>query len=306
MSAVEDSVASAPLCQGFLKKRKDKIRLKWVTYWFKLHNTTMTFYNKEYGCTSDLKGQYYLNAVETVREVAWPKKKHYVFEITMKNGKRKVLAAESAGLRQLWIGQLLQAINQHVFNTTELNSTCETAADPMYRSESSHCIVISNSQSEASDKLSGKLQSAEPESFLWSHNIRPAPVIPTTTSNIQTVETPHPEDDHCTMDEVEQKPEVIELENDYDVPRRCKPLHSEEGIYETPPSNRRASDRDRETTESIYDVPKYALRKERVNEASCARETPEITGLLHNIVTCLEGNSGDWVRVTAPGAICQP
>lgn len=37
-----------------------------------------------------------------------------------------------------------------------------------------------------------------------------------------TTETPHPEDDHCTMDEVEQKPEVIELENDYDVPRRCK------------------------------------------------------------------------------------
>ncbi|KAF5889375.1 interactor protein for cytohesin exchange factors 1-like [Clarias magur] len=207
------------------------------------------------------------------------------------------------------MSQLLQAINQPVSDATELNSECETAPDLMYRTESSPCIVISNSQSEANDKMTRRLQSAEPESFLWSRSICPATVIQTTISNIHTVEIPHPEGGHCTIDEVEQKNEVFELENDYDVPRHCKPLRkipSEEDIYETPPSNRRASDRDLETLESIYDVPKYVLRKESVNDVSCAIETPEITSLLQNMMTCLEGNSGDWVRVTAPGAFCQP
>ncbi|KAB5530992.1 hypothetical protein PHYPO_G00135750 [Pangasianodon hypophthalmus] len=270
MSAGEDSVVCVSLCQGFLKKRKDKIKLRWVTYWFKLHNATLFFYNIKHGRTSDLRGQYYLIEVESVREIMWTKKKHYIFEIAMKNGKRKVLAAETADLRQQWMCQLLQAMNHHVYNTPEPKPLCHPA---------------------------------EPDSPSMPSDA----VTPNRTSHIYIdLDMPQDESSQYAEDEVKQKAEVIELENDYDVLPLCKPLHSEEVIYDTPQSTRRASERVHEATESIYDVPKYAFRETSVNEGSCAKELPEITGLLHDMVTCLGGNSADWVRATAPEAICQP
>ncbi|XP_053468680.1 uncharacterized protein LOC128600325 isoform X2 [Ictalurus furcatus] len=306
MSAREDSVACMPLCQGFLKKRKDKIRLRWVTYWFKLHNATLFFYNKKHGSTSDLRGQYCLIEVESVREIMWTKKKHYIFEIAMKNGKRKVLAAETADLRQKWMCQLLQAMNHHVYNSTEPNSNWETTPDYMYRTQSSPYNMISNSESVVSDMLVRKHRCTEPDSYLWSPSMHSAAVISTTTAHIHIdLGMSHVESSHYAEDEVKQKAEVIELENDYDVLPLCKPLHSEEVIYDTPPSNRRASEQEQETTENIYDVPKYALRKKSVNEVSCAKELPEISGLLQDMVVCLGGNSADWVRANAPEATCQ-
>ncbi|KAF4074073.1 hypothetical protein AMELA_G00250550 [Ameiurus melas] len=291
MSAREDSIVCMPICQGFLKKRKDKIRLRWVTYWFKLHNATLFFYNKKHGCISDLRGQYCLIEVESVREIMWTKKKHYIFEIAMKNGKRKVLAAETADLRQKWMCQLLQAMNHHVYNNTEPNSSWETTPDYMYRTQSSPYNMISNSESVVSDEH----RCTGPDSYLWSPSMNSAAVIPTTTAHIHIdLGMSHVDSSHYAEDEVKQKAEVIELENDYDVLPLCKPLHSEEVIYDTPPSNRRASEQEHETTENIYDVPKSALRKKSVNEASCAKELPELTGLLQDMVMCLGGNSADW------------
>ncbi|KAK1804750.1 hypothetical protein P4O66_003603 [Electrophorus voltai] len=80
MSALDSrGVVFIPLCQGFLKK-KAKMRMRWVTYWFKLHNTTLFFYTKKHGST-----------VESVHKVMRNENKRYMFEIAMKNGKRKVL-----------------------------------------------------------------------------------------------------------------------------------------------------------------------------------------------------------------------
>lgn len=141
-------------------------------------------------------------------------------------------------------------------------------------------------------------------------------------------------------------------------------LHSEESIYDTPPSNQRASEQEHgvcpphlslsssthslprspsalifpisETAESISDSPTYVFKKKSVNgkwnesasfishdvyycviacdfvilfgpaEGSCARERPEVTSLLQDMVTCLGGNTADLFRATAPGTICQP
>ncbi|XP_029628491.1 uncharacterized protein LOC115206059 isoform X2 [Salmo trutta] len=99
------------LFEGFLKKRKDTMKMKWSTYWFRLQNTTLFFYTKKHGSASHLRGLYYIYTVQSVREIQREKRKHYVFEITMKNGKRKVLAAETADLRREWIGQLWRAMH---------------------------------------------------------------------------------------------------------------------------------------------------------------------------------------------------
>lgn len=224
----------------------------------------------------------------------------------MKNGKRKVLAAETADLRQKWMCQLLQAMNHHVYNSTEPNSNWETTPDYMYRTQSSPYNMISNSESVVSDMLDRKHHGTKPDSYLWSPSMHSAAVVSTTTAHIHIdLGMSDVESSHYAEDEVKQKAEVIELENDYDVLPLCKPLHSEEVIYDTPPSNRRASEQEHETTENIYDVPKYALRKKSVNEASCAKELPEMSGLLQDMVVCLGGNAADWVRANAPEATCQ-
>ncbi|KAL0993088.1 hypothetical protein UPYG_G00103060 [Umbra pygmaea] len=98
------------LFEGFLKKRKDKMKIKWATYWFRLQNTTLFFYTKKHGSALHLRGLYYIYTVQSVREIQRKLSNRYLFEIIMKNGRRKVLAAETEDLRQAWIDQLWRAM----------------------------------------------------------------------------------------------------------------------------------------------------------------------------------------------------
>nr|XP_033817496.1 uncharacterized protein LOC117368198 isoform X3 [Geotrypetes seraphini] len=88
--------------EGFLKKRKDTMKFAWAKYWFRLQNTTLFFYKEKSTDPSYLRGQYYIYMVQSVREMK-AAEKEYTFEITMKNGKKKLLAAESSELRAVWI-----------------------------------------------------------------------------------------------------------------------------------------------------------------------------------------------------------
>ncbi|XP_033501498.1 uncharacterized protein LOC117268871 isoform X1 [Epinephelus lanceolatus] len=99
------------LFEGFLQKRKDTMKIRWVTYWFRLQNTTLFFYTQKNGSASHLRGYYYIYTVQSVREVQRVDGKRFMFEIIMTNGKRKVLAAETAALRKEWVGHLWQAMN---------------------------------------------------------------------------------------------------------------------------------------------------------------------------------------------------
>ncbi|PWA19211.1 hypothetical protein CCH79_00014581 [Gambusia affinis] len=51
------------------------------------------------------------NLVQSVREVHRTDKNHFLFEIIMTNGKKKMLAAETAALRKEWVGHLWQAMH---------------------------------------------------------------------------------------------------------------------------------------------------------------------------------------------------
>ncbi|XP_066531581.1 uncharacterized protein [Hoplias malabaricus] len=292
-------VVLTPLCQGFLKKRKDKMKLRWVTYWFKLHNTTLFFYTKKNGSTSDLRGQYYLFEVESVHEGRRTENKRYVFELTMKNGKRKVLAADTADLRQEWICQLLKAMNHPTTNRSELNS--DWMVDSKLRACSSPC----SSRSSNSDHNVWRPFSTMSNYQLIS-STDPQPVTQYTTAYNPTANVHDLTSDRADTEsrypvhEAKQKIEETECERDYDVLPACKSLSYEENIYDTPPSNRRASERNHEMTESIYDVPTSIFRR------NDGEERPESGVLLVDMMDCLGEDSADWVRAAAPRAICKP
>ncbi|XP_031750640.1 uncharacterized protein LOC101732294 isoform X2 [Xenopus tropicalis] len=76
---------------GFLRKRKDTMKFTWAKYWFKLQNTTLYFYTSQEA-----------HEVQSVRKVSVTDVE-YPFEIVMKNGKRKILAADTADLRDVWM-----------------------------------------------------------------------------------------------------------------------------------------------------------------------------------------------------------
>ncbi|XP_060700417.1 uncharacterized protein LOC132827740 [Hemiscyllium ocellatum] len=95
--------------EGYLKKRKDKMKFAWAKYWFKLQNTTLFFYTEKDCEACHLRGQYYIHTVQSVRELK-ATNREYPFEIVMKNGKRKLLAAGRSDLRTIWMEFLWKAM----------------------------------------------------------------------------------------------------------------------------------------------------------------------------------------------------
>ncbi|XP_025052101.1 uncharacterized protein LOC112549188 isoform X2 [Alligator sinensis] len=93
--AVEDDL----IFESFLKKRKDKLKLTWTKYWFRLQNTTLFFFTKKHG-----------DAMKAVCETQ-AMNVDYRFKIIMKNGKKKLLSAESADLRATWIKVLWRSMH---------------------------------------------------------------------------------------------------------------------------------------------------------------------------------------------------
>ncbi|XP_059804228.1 uncharacterized protein LOC132379909 isoform X11 [Hypanus sabinus] len=95
--------------EGYLKKQKDKMKFAWAKYWFRLQNTTLFFFTDKQCEACHLRGQYYIYMVQSVREKE-DRNHEYLFEIVMKNGKKKVLAAESSDLRAVWMEFLWKAM----------------------------------------------------------------------------------------------------------------------------------------------------------------------------------------------------
>ncbi|XP_058509215.1 uncharacterized protein LOC131475258 [Solea solea] len=112
------------LFEGFLQKRKDTMKIRWVTYWFRLQNTTLFFYTRKNDSALHLRSYYYIYTVQSVREVQRPdSSRRFMFEITMKNGKRKMLAAETAALRREWVHQLWEAIHLSFCRSSDSGDT---------------------------------------------------------------------------------------------------------------------------------------------------------------------------------------
>ncbi|XP_056609526.1 uncharacterized protein LOC130426660 isoform X3 [Triplophysa dalaica] len=261
-----------PICQGFLKKRKDKIKLRWVTYWFRLYNTTLFFYTKKHGSALDLRGQYYIYEVQSVREVSGTENKGYLFEMTMKSGKKKMLAADTADVRQLWMEQLWKAMMLNGPDRTRPVPDGEQISDN--KSETQPCL------SEDTYARDNRCLSFDQESF---HSFR------SITDDKQSLHTDN---------EMEMSTEEISL-TDYDIlpPRK----YTDETLYNPHPNNWPSNKKEHGVTEIIYDVPNALIRKKSEQTVECHSSSvrPESGGLLDDMIASLGSESAAWVK-TAP------
>ncbi|XP_034566578.1 uncharacterized protein LOC117831810 [Notolabrus celidotus] len=259
------------LFEGFLQKRKDTMKIRWATYWFRLQNTTLFFYTRENCSASHLRGYYYICTVQSVREVQREDSKRFMFEIIMTNGKRKMLAAETAALRQEWVAHLWQAMHLSSSGSSNRSTHLQVCE---HRDRMNSIIPVSSQRDSVIDYLPPRPLSA-PVSHIH-HDIRSITSPACLPENLEALEEP-------TYQNLElnqaggsvDSPQCSRgfsnaertKEGDYDfLPVRKKvceindSTETTEGVYDVPVSFRRV-DEHADRTESIYDVPSSLLRK---------------------------------------------
>ncbi|KAK2833562.1 hypothetical protein Q5P01_017451 [Channa striata] len=265
------------LFEGFLQKRKDTVKIRWSTYWFRLQNTTLFFYTKKSCSASNLRGYYYIYTVQSVREVLRSDSKRFMFEVIMKNGKRKMLAAETADLRKEWVENLWQAMH---LSTSAVSSFKTTNADTCEQQEriKSSTAICSHRESVREVLPARPLSAPDPS----THQVSWSSTSPISLSqDLNSEEEPTYQNImlHCENQQHSDNslnnphPQSSELSNadsrqegDYDIlPIRnkiCASAETEEGVYDFPLSYRIAHEHpDSDVTENIYDVPSLLLRR---------------------------------------------
>ncbi|XP_027717292.1 uncharacterized protein LOC114042780 isoform X2 [Vombatus ursinus] len=174
---------------SFLKKRKDKMKFLWVQYWFQLQNTTFSFFLKKGGDAACLRGQYHMHTVQAVREFG-TLNGDYLFEITMKNGKKKILAAETPKLRAMWIETLwksMQLIGPYLSQAAYGRSDFPRPSGEALPGTALGEEELSKSQSSAKENFPSPaktMNSLIPEEML---EIRPYHAVPNAAFNIYDV-----------------------------------------------------------------------------------------------------------------------
>ncbi|XP_027898509.1 uncharacterized protein LOC114160228 isoform X1 [Xiphophorus couchianus] len=267
------------LFEGFLQKRKDNLKIRWVTYWFRLQNTTLFFYTKKNGSASHLRGYYYIYTVQSVREVQRTDKKHFLFEIIMTNGKKKMLAAETAALRKEWVGHLWQAMQ---LSSSGLSDSRDPDLEMFdQRGSLSSNMSISLCSDSVREVLPTRPFSTSSEHIYSETEGLSSSICPpededsddATYQNLRrplTSNKPTEDPDQSTeMSYEEQRQDGL-----YDVlPARkstCEapPTQTHDAVYDIPLSYKTSSDQDgvydvpvSERKDAVYDVPAHLLRK---------------------------------------------
>ncbi|KAM4530533.1 uncharacterized protein PAE49_022995 isoform 2-T2 [Odontesthes bonariensis] len=240
---------TALLFEGFLQKRKDTLKILWVTYWFRLQNTALFFYTQKNGSATHLRGYYYICSVQSVREVQKAGGRHFMFEIIMRNGKRKMLAAETAALRKEWVVHLWQAMHLSTSRVSVSSGTILETCEEQDRLKSSTPIC---SRSEGAMKW----LPAQPLSA-------PAPSNPvySTSSGICFLDCPPEEQD--SEEAIYQNLHLPSNDQNLDDHSVSDPQwsggtsnaeESQNGDYDVLPC-RKNLDPSTEMTEDIYDIP---------------------------------------------------
>ncbi|KAM6913366.1 uncharacterized protein PEZ65_013921 [Lycodopsis pacificus] len=206
--------------------------------------------------------------VQSVREVQRVDSKRFMFEIIMRNGKTKVLAAETAALRKEWVGLLWQAMHLSTSVLSDSRSTHLEVGEQRERLSSSTPI---SSHSAMMESLCARPLSAPPGHI--QHEVRSI-VSPVCEESPYQNTLPDCSYQHPNVVDGLDSPQWSSglsnaegrQEGDYDIlPLRNKVRESnasaemDEGVYDFPLSYRRA-DQHPDPTDSIYDVPSALLR----------------------------------------------
>ncbi|XP_068192903.1 uncharacterized protein [Antennarius striatus] len=242
--------------ESFLQKRKDTMKM-WVTYWFRLQNTTLFFYTKKNGSASHLRGSYYVYNVQSVREVKRVDTKRFMFEIVMANGKRKLLAAETAALRQQWIEHLWQAMQ-----LSNSRGTFLPVSEQRKRADSFPSDAVEESPS--------------PKAPLSAPTGHILPEASSTSSPSSPSEEPNSQGDR-SLQSTDRLRNANKDEFDYDIlPARKNDQtdHMDEDAYDFPMSSRRAAEPP-DLTEDIYAVPRNLMMQHDRSSAFSSEEQQE-------------------------------
>ncbi|KAI3359924.1 hypothetical protein L3Q82_014276, partial [Scortum barcoo] len=182
--------------------------------------------------------------VQSVREVQRVDSKRFMFEIIMTNGKRKMLAADTAALRQQWVGHLWQAM--HLSTSTVSKSTHLEVHEQRERVNSS--VAICSHSDRVAELLPVRpLSAPAPTGHIHHHEHS------IVASLVDPPEGPHdrfsgdsldsPEVPSCSSNAEERQ------EGDYDVlpPRKkvCEisaPPDMDDAVYDIPALCRRVSE----------------------------------------------------------------
>ncbi|XP_059204125.1 uncharacterized protein LOC131983433 [Centropristis striata] len=262
------------LLEGFLQKRKDTMKIRWVTYWFRLQNTTLFFYTQKNGSASHLRGHYYIYTVQSVRDVQRVDNKRFMFEIIMNSGKRKLLAAETAALRQQWVGSLWQAMNLSTSLLSDSRRLQLKVCEQQRERLNSSAPLCSLSDRVMESLPPRPLSAPDPTGFTHQH----PPTTSSTTSPSEEEENqeenpyqmPRPvlSYQHHNGDGPQWSAGLRDAEEgDYDIlPLRNKVCEinespeTDEGVYDVPLSYRRTHQH-HNPTESVYDVPSSLMMR---------------------------------------------
>lgn len=232
--------------EGFLKKRKDRMKLTWSTYWFRLQNTTLFFYTKKKLDASHLRGQYYIYMVQSVREVKADRQ--YLFEITMKNGKKKLLSAETEELRALWMKLLWKAMQLPGPGRTQSACTWHDIPDLMEKA--------ARSTQRSSDEDSASCSSDTPEPLAPSGS-SPATAeedhLSTELEQLDVYDVPL--SSKAVDDEDRSTANRMDTESIYDVPKSLLEHSTEESSSTSTPHSEAQGSDPLYDDDGIYDIP---------------------------------------------------
>ncbi|XP_069056062.1 uncharacterized protein [Pleurodeles waltl] len=221
------------LLESFLKKRKDTMIFTWSEYWFRLRNTTLSFYTSKEADETCLRGKYYIHLVQSVREVK-TRKSNYTFEIVMKNGKRKLLSADSAQLRKTWIEYLWKSMQ--LPSPCKKNSSCTWHDLPSLEQRAEAATLNkSDSWSDLDNSMYEQLSSSS--DALIEGNKNNSEDGDSSGSNVPQLES----DDEVTSGHAEQEHQSCDSDtgtNIYDVPK----LKSEGECNKTDTGNKNKSE----------------------------------------------------------------
>nr|XP_020512159.1 uncharacterized protein LOC110001075 isoform X2 [Labrus bergylta] len=202
--------------------------------------------------------------VQSVREVQRADSKRFMFEIIMTNGKRKMLAAETAALRQEWVAHLWQAMHLSTSGVSDSRGMRTNSIVPVCSQTDSVKYLPPRPLSAPSGHIHHEIRSiASPVCRPEELDIEEEPLYqnPESASNYQdqTGAVQWGSNELSNAEETQ--------EGDYDVlpvrKQMCEfkeETETDEGVYDVPLSNRRM-DEPPDPTESIYDVPSSLLRK---------------------------------------------
>ncbi|XP_033894630.2 uncharacterized protein LOC117423235 isoform X3 [Acipenser ruthenus] len=235
--------------EGFLKKRKDRMKLTWSTYWFRLQNTTLFFYTKKKVDASHLRGQYYIHTVQSVREVKADRQ--YLFEITMKNGKKKLLSAETEELRALWMKFLWKAMQLPGPGRIQSACTWHDIPDLMQKA------AQSTQSSSDEDRLSSASCSSDtPEPLAPPGSSAATAEEDRLSTELEQLDVyDFPLSNKAVDDEDRSTANRMDAESIYDVPKSLLEHSTEESSSTSTPHSEAQANDPLYDEDGIYDIP---------------------------------------------------